>query len=302
MIMLPLPRLALLLLLAVTPPLVQAQEPAPDPLRTRPDPALSEDQIRELVHQVVEKDLDNNKHERDYTYVEREEEHRLNGKGEVKSTESNTFEVMMLYGEQMRRKIAHNDQPLSEKEAAKEEEKIQKATEKRKNESEEQKQKRLKKEEKDGEESRAFVKEINDAYHFSHVANETIDGRETYVIDAEPRQGYEAHMKEAKILPKFRFRAWLAKDESQWVKLDAEVIDTVSFGWFLARLHKGTRLLIEQTRVNDEVWLPKHVAVKIDVRVALLKNYNIAADVTYRDYKKFRSESKIVGVGEVQDK
>ena len=29
------------------------------------------------------------------------------------------------------------------------------------------------------------------------------------VIDADPRPGYEPHMKDAKFLPKFRFRVWL---------------------------------------------------------------------------------------------
>ena len=127
---------------------------------------------------------------------------------------------------------------------------------------------------------------------------ENLDGRETYVIDAEPRPDFQPHLKEAKILPKFRFRVWIDQAESQWVKLDAECIDTVSVGWFLARIHKGSRLLIDQTRVNDEVWLPRHVALKVDVRVALLKNFNIEADVTYRDYKKFRTDTKIVPVGE----
>ena len=36
--------------------------------------------------------------------------------------------------------------------------------------------------------------------------------------------------KEAKILPKFRFRVSIDQAESQWVKLDAECIDTVSVG------------------------------------------------------------------------
>ena len=72
-------------------------------------------------------------------------------------------------------------------------------------------------------------------------------------------------------------------------------------GRFLARLHKGSRILIDQVRVNNEVWLPSHVAVKLDARVALLKSVNIAEDVTYRDYKKFRTDTKIVPVGELQE-
>ena len=50
------------------------------------------------------------------------------------------------------------------------------------------------------------------------------------MIDAEPRPGYEPHMKEAKFLPKFHGRVWIDKDDSQLAKMDVECIDTVSGG------------------------------------------------------------------------
>ncbi len=263
-------------------------------------PALSPAQIRELIQHVAENDMENDKKQLDYTYIERTEEHRLDGKGQVKSTETNTHEIMMLYGSQVERLIAKNDKPLSQKDAAHEDERIQKLTDKRKNESDKEREKRIKEEEKDREETRQFVGEVADAYNFRMAGIENIEGRDTYVIDADPRPGFQPHMKDAKFLPKFRYRVWIDKAESQWVKIDAEAIDTVSLGLFLARIHKGSRILIEQTRVNDEVWPPRHMAVKVDVRLALVKDFNVAQDVTYRDYKKFRSNTKIVPVAEGQ--
>ena len=263
-------------------------------------PSLSEDQIRELIRHTAENDMENDKRQRDYTYIQREEQHRLDGQGHVKSTEIKTTEIMELYGEPVERLIAKDDKPLSDKDSKKEEQKIQELIEKRKNESEHDRKKREEKEEKEREQGRQFVREVADAYNFRFAGIESLAGRDTYVIDGEPRPGYEAHMKEAKLLPKFRFRAWIDKDESQWKKLDIQCIDTVSFGLFLARFHKGSRIILEQTRVNDEVWLPQHVAVKIDVRLALLKNFNVEDDITYRDYKKFRTGTKIIPIGEVQ--
>ena len=70
---------------------------------------------------------------------------------------------------------------------------------------------------------------------------------------------------------------------------------------FLARFHKGSRFTLEQMRVNDEIWLPHQLAVKVDVRLALLKNYNVDIEQTFRDYKKSRTSSKVVGMGEVQE-
>jgi hypothetical protein len=263
-------------------------------------PTLSQDQIRDLIRQTAANDMENDKRQRDYTYIQREEQHKLSGKGQVKSTEIKTSEIMELYGEQVERLISKDDKPLSDKDSKKEEDKIQKLIEKRKNESDHDREKREEKEAKDREHDRQFVREVADAYNFSFVGIESLAGRDAYVIDGEPRPGYEPHLKEAKILPKFRFRAWIDKDESQWKKLDILCIDTVTFGLFLARVHKGSRIIIEQTRINDEVWLPQHINVKVDVRLALLKNFNVEDDITYRDYQKFRTNSKIVPLGEVQ--
>ena len=302
-------KVTLCLLVVALPGLAQAQEagsPAPAATATSrkdagPAEILTNDQIRELIRQAAEKDIENDKKQRDYTYIEHEEEHKLDGKGQVKSTETRTYEIMVLYEEPVRKLTARDDKPLSDKDSRKEDEKIQKVIEKRKSESEEDRNKRLQKQEKDREEDRAFVKEIADAYNFRLAGVEEWEGRSTYVIDADPRPGYEPHMKNAKFLPKFRFRTWVDKAEMQWVKLDIQCIDTVSVGLFLVRLHKGPNIQIEQTRINDEVWLPKHVALKLDARVALLKGLNVSEDVTYRDYKKFRAETKIVPMGEVQE-
>lgn len=263
---------------------------------------FSQEQMQQLVRVVADKDMENDKMLRNYTYIERDEEHKLDGKGQVKSTEVKTYEVMELYGEQVQRLTAKDDRPLDSKDAAKEEEKIQKLIDKRKDESEEARRKREQKEEKEREEGRQFVREVADAYNFHLVGAESLGGRDAWVIDAEPRPGYEPHMKDARFLPKFRFRAWIDKNDAQWAKLDVDCIETVSVGLFLARIHKGSRIEIEQTRVNDEVWLPQHVGIKVDARVALLKEYDREVEQTFRDYKKFRTTTKILAVEDVEKK
>lgn len=254
-----------------------------------------------LFRVVAEKDLQNDKLQRNYTYIERQVENKLDGKGKAKSSEVNTYEVLEIYGEQVERLIEKNDKPLSQKDAAKEEQKIQKIIDKRKNESEKDRKKREEREEKDREDDRKFVTEVADAYNFKLVGTELVGGREAWVIDGEPREGFVPHMKEAKLLSKFHGRVWIDKADLQLAKMDVECLDTISFGVFLARFHKGSRLMVEQTRVNDEVWLPAHVTAKIDVRLALVKNFDVGLEQTFRDYKKFRSTSKVVMGGEVKE-
>ena len=279
---------------------VSKTAPVPD-LTPDAKGALSQEQMRVLFRVVADKDIENEKHQRDYTYLDREVEHKLDGKGQTKSTEVKTYEILEIYGEQVQRLIEKDDKPLDAKEAAKEEEKIQKIIDKRKNESDDARRKREEKEVKEREDGRKFVREVADAYDFKLVGTEEVGGREAWVIDGEPRPGFEPHMKDSKFLSKFHGRVWIDKGDLQLAKMDIEAIDTVSVGWVLARIHKGTRVVLEQTRVNDEVWLPRHLTFKLDARIALFKGFNLDGEQEYRDYKKFRTSSKIVGMGEVKE-
>jgi hypothetical protein len=276
--------------------------PAASPLDLTPDAngKLSQEQMQQLFRVVADKDIENDKRLRNYTYIERDEERKVDGKGDVKSVDVTTYEVMDLYGEQVQRLIAKDDKPLDAEDSAKEEKKIQKIIDKRKSESEDERKKRAEKEEKDREEGRKFVHEIADAYDFKLVGTELVGQREAWVIDGEPRPGFVPHLKESKFLSKLRWRVWIDKDDLQLAKMEVECLDTISWGLFLARVHKGTRVMLEQTRVNDEVWLPLHFTAKIDVRLALLKEYNVNLEQTFRDYKKFRTSAKIVSVGEAK--
>ena len=253
---------------------------------------------REIVRQAALNDMANDLRARDYTFLENQLLHKLDGRGKPASTEAKTYEFMMLYGEPVRRLIARDGKPLSAKESSKEEEKIDKLVRKREQESPQQRQKRLAEFEKERQQERAFVGEVADAYYFHLLGEEMMNGRPAWVISGEPRPDFHAHLKEARILPKFRFKVWVDKAECQWVKLDAEVIDTVSFGWFLARLYRGSNIVIDETHVNDEVWLPRHVDLKLDARLALLKKYNLEEAIDYSDYRKFRADAHIVSGAE----
>jgi len=84
---------------------------------------LSQEQIQQLIRTVADKDIENDKKLTDYTYIEHGVEQRLDGRGQVKSTESKTYEILEISGEEVRRLIEKDDKPLSAKDAAKEDEK-----------------------------------------------------------------------------------------------------------------------------------------------------------------------------------
>ena len=90
-----------------SPATTTAEPPRPEnpKLDLTPDAngALSQEQMQQLFRVVADKDIDNDKRLRDYTYIERDVQNRLDGKGQVKSTETKTYQVMEIYGEQINR-------------------------------------------------------------------------------------------------------------------------------------------------------------------------------------------------------
>ena len=255
-----------------------------------PAPAVN---ARAIMQRAVAKDIVSWQAAKDYTFLQRTQEDALDGNGAVKSSKSETSEIMVLYGEPFERVVAKDDKPLPEKEQKKQNEEFEKETRKRENESREERQKRLEKFETQRQDERAFVREILDAYDFTLVGSETINGRETWIIDGTPRPGFEGKRRESKMLPKIKPRFWIDQQDYSWTKLRAEVTDTLSFGWVVARLHKGSVFEMQQIRVNDEVWLPQRFDLKLDARVALLKGVNEGVHVTYSDYRRFRTDTRI---------
>jgi hypothetical protein len=47
--------------------------------------------------------------------------------------------------------------------------------------------------------------------------------------------------------------------------------------------------------VNGEVWLPSRISVRAEARIAILKKMRAEIDITYREYRKFQADSKILG-------
>lgn len=257
---------------------------------------------KEIIRRAVAADDRSSKLERYYTYQNRQVTKRLDKKGGEKSEEIMTYDITVYYGEQYSRLIQKNDKPLTDKEQKKEDEKLNKFLDKRKNESDEDRRKRLAREEKDREQAKAFTKDVMNAYAFRLLADEKVDGRDVYVIAATPRKDFRPTQPHADMLTKLIGKIWIDKNDYGVAKLEVEAIDTISFGWFLARLHKGAHFNLEQTRINNEVWLPKSFAVTASARLLLVKNEAFAAEGTFSNYKKFSTSVRILpGVKEVEE-
>jgi hypothetical protein len=248
----------------------------------------------DIMKRSIDRDFDNFEQQKNYTYQEREQDRQFDAKGGVTKTETETSEILILGGRPYERVIAKNDKPLSEKDARKEQEKRDRELARRRNMTDAQKAKL----EKERAEGRKFMRQLPEAFTFRLEGEESISGKPAWVIDADPKPGFKPASAPAKMLSKVRGKIWVDQSEYQWVKAEAEVLDTISVGLALFRLAPGGVIHFEQTRVNDEVWLPAHVLVRADARIAYVKKIRAEIEVDFRDYKKFQSDSKIVSVEE----
>ena len=253
---------------------------------------------REIVRRSVEIDRKNVELSRNYTYLQRQEVRELDGSGKVKSTQVQTWDVTLLEGSPYRRLVARNDQPLSPQEQKKEEDKLRKSIEERRKETEEQRAHRIADADRRRERQHDPMKELPDAFDFRLIGEEARASGAVYVIDATPKPGYKPKLPSAAYFPKVKARLWIDKNDYHWARVEAETLDTISFGGFLLRLAKGGHLEIEQTRVNQEVWLPKSVTLRASARVALIKGIHAELIITFSDYKKFQVDSRVVSTAQ----
>jgi hypothetical protein len=255
---------------------------------------------KEIMRRAIEIDRRTLELARNYTCQHRQVLKHLDKHGNVKSTEIKTYDISFYYGEDYSKLIMVDDKPLSEKEQKKEDEKLEKFLAKYRKESEEDRQKRRDKEKKERQEARAYRRDVVNAYDFRIVGEEELEGADTWVIEATPRQDFKPTQPHADILKKIKGKLWIDKKEYNWVRVEAEATDTISFGLFLFRIHPGSRFNFQQLHLNNEVWLMRRFYINGGARIALLKNEAIEQEDTFSNYKKFSSTVTILpGVREV---
>ncbi len=230
----------------------------------------------------------------DYTWVGRSRERHFDGHDQVTSDHQEGWEIVVLDGLPFTRMLERDNKPLPADEQRKQQQKLDRETAKLESQSPEEKQRRAAEFEKSRRHERAFLLEIPDALDFHLDGSEQVDGQDVWVVSGVPKPGYHAKSREGAALSKIRGKMWIEKASCQWVRLEAETTATISFGLFLARMNPGAKLVLEQTRVADGVWLPKREYMTGKGRVALVKRIAEDEEITWSDYKKFQVDSRIV--------
>jgi hypothetical protein len=134
------------------------------------------------------------------------------------------------------------------------------------------------------------VQEIPDAFDFRLVGEETIRSRPIYVIEAVPHPGYQPVDRYSKLFTQVKARLWIDKVDFRWAKIEAELLETMSFGWILLRIHSGSRVVLTQVRQADGAWLPERTWYRVSFRVGLVKLSREESETVYDRYVLAKSE------------
>ncbi|MCX6622825.1 MAG: hypothetical protein NTY38_17520 [Acidobacteria bacterium] len=260
--------------------------------------AIAAEDPRDMIRKSVSPARSNWEQAKNYTYVERVHFRELDDDGTVKRTRKRAHEVMTLYGQGYRKLVERDEKPLSPEEARAEEEKLNRTAAERRSETPEKRQKRAAEFARERQKMRAIVQEIPEAFDFRLVGSEAIGGRDNWVIEATPHPGYHAQDWRARMFSRFQGRIWIDKAEYQWTRCRAEAVDTFSLFLFLARVYKGSRIELEQRKVNDEIWMPTSVFAAFSARFAIFKKLIGDEKIEYLDFRRFQADSHIVPAAE----
>lgn len=237
---------------------------------------------RELVRQSIDNGREAWLALQDYSCLKLDTQRKTDANGKVIETDSDLYRVLPIYGTRYERLVQHNGEPLSPEDARQQEQSYQEMLNRRQNETPAQRAARLKRAEKD----RSYLQEVPDAFDFRLLGEEELPTGPAYVIEAKPHPGYQPKSRYAKAFSKMSGKLWIDKKDLQWVKADALASDNVSFGYILARLAKGSNIILEQQRLPDGTWVPKGFDAKASARILLFFNRNINEQVTYSEYRK----------------
>jgi hypothetical protein len=266
-------RIASLLVLVAASSVLFAQNGGPD---NRQDDAGIQDARHIVGQSIVATERSLQARDR-YTYLKRDQDRRLDSQGQLKSENVDVIRMILVNGARFEQLMERNGQLPS----AEEQKKLDQDFKKLKHETPEERTARLAK----AQEDRSFLRDMLEGFDFRLIGEEVLGSRPTYVFQATPHPGYHARGKYGKMFSKVEGKLWVDKSDFGWIKVEGQVTQSFSMGLFVARVQRGSHIILEQTNVGNAVWMPQRLEVRASARIVFLKSLAIERIFTYSDYR-----------------
>src|SRR5262249_16385362 len=127
--------------------------------------------------------------------------------------------------------------------------------------------KQKEKEEKD----EADLSRLLRGWKFSNPRRERFRGHDVIAVDFGPNPDHKPNGLGENLAHRLAGVMWIDEQALEIVRLEAHLTDSVKIGLGMLSLDKGSNLVFEQAKVNDEVWLPIYDESHLGARVLFFK-------------------------------
>lgn len=224
-------------------------------------------------------------------YTETITQYQPDKQGAVKEKGSETREMTIYRGHRIWQTIAKNGQPLSTRDHAKEDRRVEKTIrdlDSGRWVTPPDNQRRVK------------LSDLLRVSRFTSARRERFRQRDVIVIDFEPNPNFKpAHFYD-RFINNLAGAIRVDERDLQIARAEFQLVEAFKVGGgALASMKPGSRFGVEQDRVNDGTWLPIYDEVCINARAMLVANFDIKQKFTYGDYRRYdaNTEEKLKSPG-----
>jgi hypothetical protein len=245
-----------------------------------------------LMHQVEANQRRAESIEKTYLYrsLETQQEQQSGGRQKITTVESEHF---WINGVPVRRVLRRNGKDLSPDEVAKEDKRIENQAKKG--------HERREKTESQGKESdpqgheEITVSRLLELGAFTNPRRVDLHGRPTIAVDYTGDPHAKTHNRTEDVIRDMSGTAWVDEEDKVLVRVEGRFVRPFKIGaGLVADIKQDTNFTFEQTKVNDEVWLPSKISAQGAARAMLFFAFAGKVDITDSDYKKFRTSTTIL--------
>lgn len=226
-----------------------------------------------------------------YTFTEKETRYTYDASGRVVKMQRRVYDVDPSFEAELthRRLVSVNGVQPNDlaKRDAEHQLKVREWTAARQREGQNAREARLRREAEADSAERAVVDELTSIYDIRMTGREMIDGRPAIVLTFDPRPGYTPRTPHGRIINHFRGRALVDEQDRELVRMEVEVLQTVSVALgFIVRLVKGSRGLMERRKLDGESWLPTYTRFTGAGRVFFIWRIDLDQETEFTSYRK----------------
>jgi len=249
--------------------------------------------IATLMHDVETNERKSETVQKDYIFHSVETEQERDKHGNTKKTTITESDHFWLKGVPVRKIVKKDGKALTPDELAKEDQRIDKevakASEKR------EKGDAQGKETDPRGNDEITVSRLLELGSFTNPRRVQLNGRDTIAVDYAGDPKAKTRNRAEDVIRDMAGTAWVDEQDRVLTRVEGHFVNTFKIGaGLVADIQKDTRFSMQQTKVNDEVWLPAILAGEGSARAFLFFNFNGSIRAVQSDYRKFRTSSTIL--------